>query len=243
MSRFASQSGRFALAARGPSTRGSNPSLSNNRQPRRAPVARAATDPAPEDASEKVVKGLALVAAPAAAFAVSSLVIDSHVLVDPLTGYLNAVGIPVINALSPPEWIVHWFHALNMGTVLFAMGGYGTVLGWKIRAGEGNEETMGPQADTVRELHPKLMFGMWGFFLLGGQGGLVFTLLEKRPFLESPHAISALAGIGLLTAQAVLGATMKGSPLARTGHAYLGSSLMAVFFVHAGLGLANGLSF
>ena len=62
----------------------------------------------------------------------------------------------------------------------------------------------------MKDLHNKLMLGMLFFFFLGGQGGLVFTLIEQRPFLESPHAISAFAGIGLLAAQAALGYTMKG---------------------------------
>lgn len=178
---------------------------------------------------------------PAAAIAASAALIHTHVLVDPLTAYFNTIGVPVINFLNPPEWVIHWFHGLNMATVLFAMGGYGTYLGYKIRAGEGNEAAFG--GETMRELHPKLMGGMLFFFFLGGQGGLVFTLMENRNLLESPHAVSALAGLGLLGAQAALGVTMKGKASARTAHTYLGTGLMALFFVHAGLGLTNGLSF
>lgn len=173
--------------------------------------------------------------------AASAALVGSHALVDPLTSYFNAVGVPVINFLSPPEFVIHWFHAINMSVVLFAMGGYGTYLGFKVRAGEGNEEAFG--GELARELHPKLMGGMTFFFLLGGQGGLVFTLMEKRPLLESPHAISALAGLGLLGMQGMLGATMKGKPEARALHTYLGTGIMALLVAHAGLGLANGLSF
>jgi len=123
----------------------------------------------------------------------------------------------------------------------FLQGGYGTYLGYKIRDGEGDGAAFG--GEKIRELHPKLMAGMAFFFFLGGQGGLVFSLMEGRPLLESPHAVSAAAGMALLGAQGVLGATMKGKKAARTVHTYLGSSIMAMFFVHAGLGLANGLSF
>ena len=58
--------------------------------------------------------------------AASAALVGSHALVDPLTSYFNAVGVPVINFLSPPEFVIHWFHAINMSVVLFAMGGYGT---------------------------------------------------------------------------------------------------------------------
>ena len=128
-----------------------------------------------------------------------------------------------------------------MSTVLFAMGGYGTYLGYRVRAGEGGEATFGTP-DTAAELHPKLMAGMLFFFLLGGQGGLVFTLLAGKPILETSHAVSAFAGLGLLAGQGVLGATMGPGETRRTIHTYLGSAIMLLFVVHAALGLNLGLS-
>lgn len=199
---------------------------------------RAKTDPVEDN--DLAVKA-ASAGSVAVGLAATASLVQSGVLVDPLTSYFNAIGVPVIEFLNPPEWIIHWFHALNMATVLFAMGGYGTYLGYQIRKGEGDAEAFG--GDTVRSLHPKLMGGMLFFFFLGGQGGLVFTLMENRPLLGSPHAISAFAGLALLGAQAAIGATMKGKPGARTFHTYLGTGIMSLFFVHAGLGLANGLSF
>jgi len=195
----------------------------------------------PEEASELATKLVPAVVPPAVVLVGASALIGSHALEAPLTSYFNTVGVPVIEFLAPPEWIIHWFHGLNMATVLFAMGGYGTYLGFQIRKGEGNAEAFG--GEMVRELHPKLMFGMLFFFFLGGQGGLVFTLMEGRPLLGSPHAVSAFAGLALLGAQAVLGTTMKGTPAARTAHTYLGTGIMSLFAVHAALGLANGLSF
>ena len=94
-----------------------------------------------------------------------------------------------------------------MGIVLVAMGGYGTYLGWQIRAGNGGDATFGTP-DTAAALHPKLMTLMTLLFLAGGQGGLLFNLLEGRPILESPHAVSALAGLGLLAANGALGTVM-----------------------------------
>ena len=67
--------------------------------------------------SESVALKVALgVGTPAAAIAASAALIHTHVLVDPLTAYFNTIGVPVINFLNPPEWVIHWFHGLNMGT-------------------------------------------------------------------------------------------------------------------------------
>jgi hypothetical protein len=122
------------------------------------------------------------------------------------------------------------------------MGGYGTYLGYRIRAGEGAEPTIGTP-DSAAELHPKLMLGCFLLFAAGAQGGMLFNLLEGRPILESPHAVSALAGLGLLGANGALAAVMGDSPNLRTAHAFLGTSLMVVLLVHAALGLQLALSF
>lgn len=128
-----------------------------------------------------------------------------------------------------------------MATVLLAMGGYGTFLGWQIRAGNGGDPTFGTP-DTAAELHPKLMAGMTIFFAAGGQGGLLFNLLQNKPLLESPHAVSALAGLMLLLANGVLGSVMGDSPNLRTTHAFLGTALMLVFAIHAVLGIQLALA-
>jgi hypothetical protein len=133
------------------------------------------------------------------------------------------------------------FHALNMAVVLFAMGGYGTYLGWKVRAGNGGDDTFGTPFSAA-DLHPKLMLGCFFFFLAGGQGGLLFNILQNRPVLESPHAVSALAGLMLLAANGVLAGAMGENPQLRTAHAFLGSSLVAVLLIHAGLGVQQLLS-
>ncbi len=144
-------------------------------------------------------------------------------------------------ACAARRFVTKYFHGLNMATVLFAMGGYGTYLGWQIRAGNGGDATFGTP-DTAAELHPKLMAGMTLFFLAGGQGGLLFNLLQGKPLLESPHAVSALAGLLLLGANGALSSVMGESPNLRTTHALLGSALMLVFAVHAVFGIQLALS-
>eukprot|EP00638_Chattonella_subsalsa_P010227 CAMPEP_0117756454 /NCGR_PEP_ID=MMETSP0947-20121206/14091_1 /TAXON_ID=44440 /ORGANISM="Chattonella subsalsa, Strain CCMP2191" /LENGTH=130 /DNA_ID=CAMNT_0005576051 /DNA_START=265 /DNA_END=657 /DNA_ORIENTATION=- len=129
-----------------------------------------------------------------------------------------------------------------MAIVLFAMGGYGTYLGWQIRRGNGDGGVMMFPQETNRSFHWKQMAGMFLFFALGGQGGLIFTVMEGRPLLETPHAFTGGIGLVLLAVQAGLAANMQKSPLTRTVHAYLGTGTMAFFLLHAFLGLKLGFS-
>merc|ERR1712023_403790 len=130
-----------------------------------------------------------------------------------------------------------------MATVLFATGGYGAFLGWQTRFGNGDQEYPLTLGETARQLHPKLMGAALFFFLLGGQGGLVLLATAGQPILQSAHSSTALIGITLLLAQAALGATMGGSEVGRTAHAYLGSATMLALCAHAFYGLNLGFSF
>ncbi|KAG2495104.1 hypothetical protein HYH03_006714 [Edaphochlamys debaryana] len=142
--------------------------------------------------------------------------------------------------LDLPEALIHWGHPGNMAVVLFAMGGYGAAyLGWQIRTS--NDAAV---LEKARDMHPKLAAGMFFFFALGATGGMMSLIMQDRPIFESPHVWTGLAGLALLGVQSVLPlAFASGSGEARTAHAYLGSSIMALFLVHAALGLNLGLSF
>jgi len=173
--------------------------------------------------------------------------------VEPAVSSYVAIWTPLFQSAKDsglaPEAVLHWGHAAAMSTVLFGMGGYGAFLGWQTRLGNGEEVYPLSQlvpaniGNTARELHPKLMGAALFFFLLGGQGGLVLLATAGEPILKSAHSSTAVIGIGLLIAQAALGATMGGSETGRTVHAVLGSSTLAALCVHAYFGLNLGLSF
>ena len=131
-----------------------------------------------------------------------------------VTSYVN-IWVPLFEGAKAagiaPDVLLHWGHGGAMATVLFLMGGYGAFLGWQTRFGNGGEVYALSLGETARELHPKIMGAALFFFLLGGQGGLVLLATAGEPILASAHSSTAIIGIGLLLAQAVLGATMGGS--------------------------------
>eukprot|EP00421_Protoceratium_reticulatum_P061513 CAMPEP_0168503152 /NCGR_PEP_ID=MMETSP0228-20121227/75699_1 /TAXON_ID=133427 /ORGANISM="Protoceratium reticulatum, Strain CCCM 535 (=CCMP 1889)" /LENGTH=277 /DNA_ID=CAMNT_0008520181 /DNA_START=71 /DNA_END=901 /DNA_ORIENTATION=+ len=130
-----------------------------------------------------------------------------------------------------PEFLLHWGHGLAMGTVLLAMGGYGTFLGWQTRLGNGDAVYPLSVGQAARSLHPLLMGLALFFFVLGGQGGLVLLATAGKPILQSAHSSTAVLGLGLMAAQAALGVTMGDSETKRTVHAFLGTGVMLLLLV------------
>ncbi|KAI3473287.1 hypothetical protein Pfo_030579 [Paulownia fortunei] len=146
--------------------------------------------------------------------------------------------VELVKSWNLPDWLVHWGHPGNMAVVLFAMGGYGTYLGFRIRFSDDIEEKA-----KAKDLHPKLLGGMFFFFALGATGGITSLLTSDKPIFESPHAVTGFIGLTLLTIQTILPALFEGNPGLRNVHGILGSGIMTLFLVHAALGLQLGLSY
>lgn len=142
-----------------------------------------------------------------------------------------------------PEFLLRWGHPVAMGTVLLAMGGYGTYLGWSTRLGGGEAVLPLNLGMSNKTLHPILMGAALFFFFLGGQGGLVLLATAGQPILQSAHSSTAVIGLGLMGLQAALGLNMGGSEVGRTVHAVLGSATMLVLLVHLSFGLSLGSNF
>lgn len=146
--------------------------------------------------------------------------------------------VELVKSWNLPDWLVHWGHPGNMAVVLFAMGGYGTYLGFRIRFSDDVEEKA-----KAKDLHPKLLGGMFFFFALGATGGITSLLTSDKPIFESPHAVTGFIGLTLLTIQSILPTLFEGNGSLRNVHGILGSGIMTVFLVHAALGLQLGLSY
>jgi hypothetical protein len=158
-------------------------------------------------------------------------------LVEAFTSYLGPQA-ETFKALDLPEALIHWGHPGNMAVVLLAMGGYGALYqGWQIRTSPDDSVVQ-----AAKDSHPKLAFGMAFFFAAGGLGGITSLLMQGKPILESPHALTGAAGLSLLLVQACLPAFFSQGQTPRDVHAYLGTGLMAVFVVHMALGLQLGFS-
>ena len=84
-----------------------------------------------------------------------------------------------------PDVAIKWGHGAAMATVLFAMGGIGTFLGWQIRLGGGSNTYAFTLGKTAREQHPLIMGLAFFFFLLGGQGGKALYHYNFEPLLLS----------------------------------------------------------
>ncbi|KAL9426828.1 hypothetical protein AB3S75_033581 [Citrus x aurantiifolia] len=141
--------------------------------------------------------------------------------------------VELVKSWNLPDWLVPG----NMAVVLFAMGGYGTYLGFRIHYSDDMEEKA-----KAKDLHPKLVGGMF-FFALGATGGITSLLTSDKPIFESPHAVTGFIGLALLTLQTILPALFEGNPGLRNVHGILGSGIMTLFLIHAALGLQLGLSY
>ncbi|KAI4988223.1 hypothetical protein ZWY2020_029853 [Hordeum vulgare] len=95
----------------------------------------------------------------------------------------------------------------------------------------------------AKDLHPKLLGGMFFFFVLGATGVVTALLTSSKPIFESPHTVTGVIGLALLTVQSLLPTLFEGNPGLRGEHGLLGSSIMTLFLFHAAFGLQFGLSF
>lgn len=161
---------------------------------------------------------------------------------------MSALSISVAEQLEPiaawfrsfnlPEPITHWGHPLMMGIVVAFMGTYAAYAGWKGRTATDAEVSAKARAD-----HKKLAPLVFLFISLGYTGGVLSLVMQKQPIFESPHFWTGTVAIGVFALNGLISATKfgGGQAILRTVHAYLGSAVMVLLFIHAFLGLNLGL--
>lgn len=151
---------------------------------------------------------------------------------------------PIANwfsSLGTPEPIVHWGHPVMMAIVIFVMGSFVAISGWRGRLMmENNKEVALENRSAHRKLAPWL-----SIFIAGGYtGGILSLVMQNQPIFQSPHfwvGSTVLILLGINGSISLFG--FKGeNPGLRTAHAYIGSLTMGLLFIHALLGLKLGLS-
>lgn len=156
-----------------------------------------------------------------------------------LRGYLEPLA-DWFNSLGTPEPIVHWGHPAMMAIVVFVMGSYVAYSGWRSRITKDGEVAIKSRIE-----HRKLAPWMYLFITLGYTGGILSLVMQNQAIFESPHfwtgsLIIILLGINAFIALTGFGGNYKQTM--RTIHAYLGSTVMILFVIHAIFGLNLGLS-
>ncbi len=152
-------------------------------------------------------------------------------ILEPIAAWFRGLGIP--------EPVTHWGHPLMMAIVVFVMGSFVGLAGWR-----GRVITDPDLAIKSRSDHRKLAPFMTLFLALGYTGGVLSLVMQNQPILESPHFWTGTLVLGILGLNGVISLTKFGGnkPALRTIHAYLGSVALCVLFLHAVLGLKLGLA-
>ncbi len=161
-------------------------------------------------------------------------------MVDNLTESLKPIA-SWFASFGIPDIVVHWGHPLMMGIVVFAMGTFVGLTGWRSRK---LQESNVEEATINKAKHRQFAPLMFIFLALGYTGGVLSMVMQEQNILESPHFWTGSVVLILLTINAVLSATgfIGNKSLLRTIHAYVGSLALAILVFHAVLGLKLGLS-
>ncbi len=161
-------------------------------------------------------------------------------MTDSITEFLQ----PIANwfaSFGLPDIVVHWGHPLMMGIVVFVVGSYVGVSGWRSRQLKDSDLD---QAAINKGNHRKMAPFLYMFLAFGYTGGVLSLVMQGQNIFESPHFWTGSVVLILLTINAILSATgfIGDKSLLRTIHAYVGSLALAILLFHAVLGLKLGLS-
>jgi len=83
------------------------------------------------------------------------------------------------SGFNTPELITHWGHPFFMGIVIFGMGSFVAITGWRSRISEEKEVK-----ETNKLDHRKLAPLLFLFITLGYSGGVLSLIMQDQPILE-----------------------------------------------------------
>ncbi|BAY21895.1 hypothetical protein NIES2100_16570 [Calothrix sp. NIES-2100] len=153
-------------------------------------------------------------------------------LLEPIAAWFRSLGLP--------EAITHWGHPLMMAIVVFVMGSFVALAGWRGRLVEDKDAAIKSRSDH-RKLAPWLFF----FLAAGYTGGVLSLVMQRQPILESPHFLTGSIVLLLLVVNGAISLSgfAGNKAILRTIHAYLGSTAISILFLHALLGFKLATSF
>jgi hypothetical protein len=153
-------------------------------------------------------------------------------LLEPIAGWFRSLGLPYP--------IVHWGHPLMMAIVVFVMGTFVGLAGWRGRISQDKDAAIKSRTDH-RKLAPWLFF----FLAAGYTGGVLSLVMQRQPILESPHFFTGSIVLLLLLVNSAISLSgfAGNKSILRTIHAYLGTTALGILFLHAVLGFNLGISF
>jgi hypothetical protein len=152
-------------------------------------------------------------------------------VLEPIAAEFRSLGIP--------EPIVHWGHPVMMAIVVFVMGSFVGLAGFRGRVVEDKDAAIKSRSD-----HRKLAPWMFLFMALGYTGGVLSLVMQHKPILESPHFYTGSIVLLLLLINSAISLSGFGGNKVglRTVHAYVGSTALCILLVHAALGLKLGIT-
>lgn len=152
-------------------------------------------------------------------------------ILEPIAAWFRSLGLP--------HWVEHWGHPAMMGIVIFVMGTFVGVTGWRSRLVEDKEVAV-----QSRSGHRKLAPWMFLFMILGSFGGVLSLVMHHQPIFQSSHFWTGSIILILLAINATISLTKFGGnqPGLRALHAPKGTTALCVMIVHAILGFRLGIS-
>ncbi|MDB9309575.1 MAG: DUF4079 domain-containing protein [Aphanizomenon gracile PMC649.10] len=151
-------------------------------------------------------------------------------LLEPIAAWFRSLGVP--------EAVVHWGHPAMMGIVIFVVGTFVGVTGWRGKLLEKDA------AIQSRNAHRQLAPWLFVFLAGGYTGGVLSLVMQQKPLFESPHFWTGSLVLILLLINGVISLSgFFGDKAGFRGvHAYLGTTALVIMFVHAVLGFNLGIS-
>ncbi|MDF5724827.1 MAG: DUF4079 domain-containing protein [Rhizonema sp. PD37] len=155
---------------------------------------------------------------------------------------LSAVLEPIaawFRSLGVPEPIVHWGHPVMMAIVVFVMGSFVGLTGWRSKLVEDKDAALKSRRD-----HRNIAPWMFLFMALGYTGGVLSLVMQHQPIMESSHfwTGSIVLLLLLINGAIALNGFVGNRATLRIVHAYLGSAALCLMLLHAVLGLKLGLA-